>query len=110
MGLQSMRGEFPARADADVGKNYLDGRELYSLHILCEQFLLFVQSKAVRGQRLTMGGLAAKFNELLVVQGHIVFAHYDVALAQRARSHAQREFDLWRERTKLLPPAERRVA
>ena len=110
MGLQTVRGDYPERADAGVGKNYLDRRELYSLHILCEQFLLFVESKAVRGLRLTMGGLSSKFDELLIVQGHEVFTHYDSYLAQTAKSHAQREFDLWRERTKRLPPAERRAA
>jgi hypothetical protein len=110
MGLQSMRGELPERYDADVGKNYLGRQELYALHILCEQFLLFIESKAVRGQRLTMATLSAKFDELLIVQGHVVFVRYDEFLAQKARSHAQREFDLWRERTRRLPTAQRRVA
>jgi len=110
MGLHSMRGEYPERADANVGKNYLDVRELYALHILCEQFLLFVESKAVHGQRLTMGGLSSKFDQLLIVQGHTVFTHYNQYIADKAKAHAQTEFGLWRERTKRLPPAERRVA
>jgi hypothetical protein len=110
MGLKSMSGEYPVRADADIGKNYLDGRELYSLHILCEQFLLFVESNAVRGLSLTMAELAAKFDQLLVIQGHTVFTHYDCYLAQKAKSHAQQEFDLWRERVKRLPAAEKRAA
>jgi hypothetical protein len=110
MGLYSMRGECPERADADVGKNYLDGRELYALHILCEQFLLFVESKAVRGQRLAMAALSGKFDELLVVQGRTVFTQYNEAWAQKAKSHAQQEFDLWRERTRGLPPSQRRIA
>jgi hypothetical protein len=110
MGLQSMKGDYPARSDATVGKNYLDGTELYALHILCEQFLLFVESKAVRGLQLTMNALATSFDKLLVVQGHAVHTRYDVALAQKAKEHAHKEFDLWRERTKRLPATERRVA
>ena len=110
MGLHSMKGEYPARADATVGKNYLDGTELYALHILCEQFLLFIESKAVRGLKLTMSGLATSFDKLLVVQGHAVHTHYDTPLAQKAREHAHREFDLWRDRTRRLPAPERRVA
>lgn len=110
MGLQSMKGEYPARTDATVGKNYLDGRELYALHILCEQFLLFVESKAVRGLMLTMSGLAESFDKLLVVQGHTVHTRYDTALAQQAQTHAHREFDLWRDRTKRLPAPERCAA
>ena len=83
---------------------------MYGLHILCEQFLLFVESEAIRGLQLTMVDLSSKFDELILVQGHPVFSHYDSYLAQKAKSHAQREFDLWRERTKRLPPAERRAA
>jgi|SRR5688572_10804584 len=60
MGLQSMKGDRPSYADVTVGKNYLDVDELYSLHILCEQFLLFVESRAWRGQPLTMGEMAKK--------------------------------------------------
>lgn len=110
MGLSSMKGELPERADADTGKNYLYEDELYSLHILCEQFLLFVESKAIRGQALTMSEMAAKFEDLLQVQGHAVFPEYKEYLAQKAKSHAQREFDLWRERVRPLPREQRRIA
>src|ERR1700738_5688980 len=54
MGLQTMAGDRPSVSDAIVAKNYLDGDELYALHILCEQFLLFVESRSLRGQELTM--------------------------------------------------------
>ena len=110
MGLTAIRGEVPERVDADVGKNYLDENELYSLHILCEQFLLFIESKAIRGQEMTMAELGAKFEELLRVQGHSVFPEYREYLAQRAKSHAQREFDLWRERVKSVPRDQKRLA
>jgi hypothetical protein len=110
MGLITIKGEHPERADADVGKNYLHEQELYGLHILCEQFLLFVESKAIRGQQLTMAELSAKFDDLLKFQGHTVFVGYQDYIAQKAKTHAQREFDLWRERTKGLPKEQRRIA
>ena len=110
MGLTAMKGEHPERADVDVGKNYLHEQELYALHILCEQFLLFVESKAIRGQRLTMGELSAKFDDLLRFQGHTVFNGYQEYLAQKAKSHAQREFHLWRERVKGPPRKQRKIA
>ena len=110
MGMTAIKGNVPDRADADIGKNYLDDEELYSLHILCEQFLLFVESKAIRGQQLTMVELSSKFDELLRVQGHSVFTHYDAYLAQRAKSHAMKEFDLWRERVKDVPRDQKRLA
>lgn len=110
MGMTTIKGDVPERADADIGKNFLDDQELYSLHILCEQFLLFVESKAIRGQKLTMTELSGKFDELLRVQGHSVFTHYDEYLAQRAKSHAMKEFDLWRERVKDVPRDQKRLA
>jgi hypothetical protein len=98
MGLQKMRGDRPKRADIDIGKNYLAKDELYELHILCEQFLLFVESRAIRGHELTMNAMSVKFDELIAVQGHQVFAGYKDVLYQRAKTHAHREFDLYTER------------
>lgn len=98
MGLQTMKGERPSNADAVIGKNYLRFHELYSLHILCEQFLLFVESRAWRGQPLKMSEMVAKFDELLVVQGHPVLREYKSYLVQKAKTHAAKEFTLYRER------------
>ena len=110
MGLTAMKGELPERADADIGKNYLHEDELYGLHILCEQFLLFVESKAIRGHKMTMAELSSKFDELLRFQGHAVFSEYREYLVQKAKSHAQKEFDLWRERVRLVPKDQKRLA
>jgi hypothetical protein len=110
MGLTAMKGDYPARADIDTGKNYLDEQELYELHILCEQFLLFVESKAIRGQKLTMVELAQKFDELMRIQGHTAFPEYQGYLAARAKAHAHREYDAWFERTKGLPKEQKRLA
>jgi hypothetical protein len=51
MGLTTFNGNLPSIDETQIGKNYLDGDELYTLHILCEQFLLYVQSKAIRGKK-----------------------------------------------------------
>jgi hypothetical protein len=45
MGLTSIGNKKVVLTDAKIGKNYLDGDELYALHILCEQFLLFIESR-----------------------------------------------------------------
>jgi len=110
MGLLDVKGEYPVRTDIDTGKNYLNEDELYALHILCEQFLLFVESKAIRGQQLTMSQLSSKFDELLRVQGHAIFTDYKDYLVQKAKTHAHREFDLWRDRVAKLPPEQKRIA
>ena len=58
MGLTSTKGKLPTKADATVGKNYLQRDEIYVLHILCEQFLLYAESRAIRGKSMTMDDLA----------------------------------------------------
>lgn len=103
MGLTNMKGEFPTLWDAKVGKNYLVSDELYALHILCEQFLLFAESKALRGQKLSMSGMAAKFDELLAVQGHTVFSEYKDYLEKRAHDHALRELEAYKKRIGYVP-------
>jgi len=98
MGLTSMSGSRPSHADVQRAKNYLDKEELYALHILCEQFLLFIESAALRGQQLTMLGLSEKFDDLLRLIGHPVFTEYRDALADRAKRHAIQELELYQQR------------
>lgn len=98
MGLQAMKGERPQMVDVVIGKNYLVPDELYALHILCEQFLLFVESRAIRGQTLTMAELAQKFDELIKLQGHPVFTEYKDYLVQKAKTHAVRELERYRNK------------
>lgn len=74
--------------------------ELHYLHILCEQFLLFVESKAIRGQQLTMKELDLKFDQLLELQGHQIFTGYKDYLAEKAKNHAKQELFLWKEKNK----------
>lgn len=100
MGLTSMKGDAPCASDIQTGKNYLKEEELHYLHILCEQFLLFVESKAIRGQQLTMKELDLKFDQLLELQGHQIFTGYKDYLAEKAKNHAKQELFLWKEKNK----------
>ena len=67
-------------------------------------------AKGEYGQQLTMQQLVTKFDELLRLQGHAVFSEYRDYLVQKARSHAQKEFDLWRERVKAVPRDQKKIA
>lgn len=101
MGLTSTKSGHPTKADATVGKNYLQPDELYALHILCEQFLLFAESRAIRGQELTMQEMDEKFDQLLEVQGYPVFSEYGAYLKDAAVKHAERELEVYRQRMKI---------
>lgn len=102
MGLTSLGNKNVVLTDTKIGKNYLDGDEIYALHILCEQFLLFIESRALRGEALTMAEMSRKFDELIVVQGHPVFREYRDYLKERAMAHAEREFIAYKEEAKKL--------
>lgn len=43
MGVQTFKGKEPITAEVIVGKNYPSNDELYRLHFLSKQFLLFAE-------------------------------------------------------------------
>jgi len=92
MGLTTFAGNFPTMDECKIGKNYLEGDELYTLHILCEQFLLFVESRAIRGKPMTMRELGSKLDDLFRVNDYPVFPGYKDRLSDRAIRHAQAEY------------------
>jgi hypothetical protein len=98
MGMTVVEGRFPKRADCSVGKNYLCSDELYILHILCEQFLLFAESKALRGHPTTMADLTAKIDQLFAINDYPVFPGYQDYLREKAKEHADIEWHLMIER------------
>ena len=97
MGLTSTKGSLPTKEDSKVGKNYLQRDEIYVLHILCEQFLLYAESRAIRGKSMTMDDLAAKLDELLKTNDYAVFTGYRDFLKDRAMEHAKTEWNRWQK-------------
>jgi hypothetical protein len=100
MGLQIFEGNLPKMNEATIGKNYLDRDELYTLHLLCEQFLLYVESKAMRGKSMTMAELGKKLDELLRVNDYAVFTGWKDFLKDKAIRHAQAEYAMFLVRLK----------
>lgn len=98
MGVQHFSGNMPSVSEAQIGKNYLDSDELYVLHILCEQFLLYAESSAIRGKTLTMADLTKKLDSLLSVNDYPVFKGYKDYLKDKAISHAKTEYAMWQRR------------
>lgn len=99
MGVTSAKGMFPTIQEAKTGKSYLVRDELYVLYILCEQFLLYAESKAMRGKSMTMADLTGKLDQLLATHEYPVFGGYGRDyLKDRAMQHADKEW----QRLKLL--------
>lgn len=99
MGVTTMKGRYPTKAECTTGKNYLFSDELYVLHIMCEQFLLYAESKALRGQKTTMQDLTKKLDQLLQVNEYPLFPGYQGGyLADKAKEHAEVEWHLMTQR------------
>ena len=61
--------------------------------MLAEQFLLYVQSKAMRNKPMTMSELGRKLDELIAVNDYEVFKGYKPgADRQRADEHATEQY------------------
>ena len=97
MGVVSCRKGAPTLQEVKVGKSYLAREEIYVLHILCEQFLLYAESKAIRGQSMTMAALSTKLDRLLETNEYAVFPGYGRDyLKDRAMEHAAVEYQRWK--------------
>lgn len=101
MGVQSIEGFLPTLKEAQTGKNYLTESELYRLHLLSEQFLLYAESTALRGELMTMRQLHQQLDKLLILNGYPVFDGYKDFLKNSAMQHAEKEFELYLELEKL---------
>jgi hypothetical protein len=101
MGLQTMKGDFPTLEDAKTGKNFLKPNELYRLHILSEQFLLFAESTALSGKNMTMESLHNQLDRLLSLNDYPVFSGYQDYLKDKALQHVKSELTLLKKRVKI---------
>ena len=85
--------------DARIGKNYLNADELRILENISEQFLLFAESKAFRGHKMTMEELATRLNMLLMANDYKVLYNYPKAyLRDNAKKHAEKQYKAYRTR------------
>lgn len=101
MGIRTMKGAVPTWDDAKTGKNYLTNDELYRLHLLSEQFLLYAESTALAGKKMTMESLHQQLDRLLTLNDYPVFDGYKDFIKEEAMSHAKRELGLFKKRQKI---------
>tara|TARA_R110002110_G_scaffold289100_2_gene503402 strand:+ start:260 stop:1357 length:1098 start_codon:yes stop_codon:yes gene_type:complete len=101
MGVQTFAGKEPKASEVIVGKNYLKDDELYRLHLLSEQFLLYAEASALRGTPMTMASLHNKLDRLLEVNDYPVFDGWRNFNAETAKKHAKAELALFKKRKKI---------
>lgn len=101
LGMRTIKGEKPTLSDAKTGKNYLKQDELYRLHLLSEQFLLFAESTALAQKKMTMQSLHNQLDRLLTLNNYAVFDDYKDFIKIEAMNHAEIEFKLYQKRKKI---------
>lgn len=101
MGLQTTKGERPTIADAIAGKNYLRPEEIYRLHILSEQFLLYAEGTALAGKNMTMESLHLQLDRLLTLNDYPVFEGYKDYIKDQAIQHARIEYGQYKKRKRI---------
>jgi len=101
MGVQIFAGKLPTLAEAKVGKNYLSSEELYRLHLLSEQFLLYAEARALAGQKMTMKSLHQQLDRLLTLNEYEVFEGYKDYLRDEVEQHARQELTRLKQRLKI---------
>ncbi|TBU86776.1 RhuM family protein [Phytopseudomonas dryadis] len=101
MGLQAIRGDIPTFEEAKTGKNYLKSEELYRLHILSEQFMLYAEATALAKRPMTMDSLHSQLDRLLVLNDYPVFSGYEDYIKEEALQHAKQELARYKTRRKI---------
>lgn len=96
MGLQTLAGDLPTRDEARTGKNYLNADELEFLENIAEQFLLFCESAAMRGKKMTMEELSTRLNMLLMANEYPVLYEYPAYYRSQANQHVETELQKYR--------------
>jgi hypothetical protein len=102
MGLTTFAGQRPNTTDVTIGKNYLYEDELTQLKIISDQFLSFVESKAMRGKMMTMERLLEKLTDLLVLNEFpIQTKEHFGSPRQQAERHAKRELRVYQAKAAM---------
>lgn len=112
MGMVHFSGDIPNSSEVVVGKNYLSEDELRAVENISEQFLLFAESKAFRGQKMTMEEISFKLNTLLQANDYPILYEYKQYMRPKADAHAKHELKKFKsmlpagKNKKALKPAE----
>lgn len=101
MGLTSWEGARIRKTDVAIAKNYLSEDELRALNNLVEQYLIFAQTQAERRVPMAMRDWIAKLEGFLTLNDREILQNAGKVSAELAKTHAEQEFEKFRERENL---------
>lgn len=104
MGLTSFSGDFPAKKDIGIAKNYLTADELKVLNNLVSGYFDFAEVQAMKHNPMHMSDYAEHLDRLLAATGENVLQGAGAVSHAQAREKAEREYR--RYQAKTLSPVE----
>jgi len=103
MGLTAWTGSRPHKADVAVAKNYLTLEEIEALNLIVSMYLDFAELQARSRKPMYMRDWIAKLDDFLRVSERSILSHAGRVTHEAALSHAEAEFEKWRQITLSEP-------
>ena len=105
MGLTTWTGSRPRKADVAIAKNYLKLEEIQALNLIVSMYLDFAELQARSRKPMYMRDWIAKLDDFLHISEREILRHAGRVSHEAALSHAEDEFEKWRQRTLAEPSA-----
>lgn len=105
MGLTSFSGDFPAKKDIGIAKNYLTADELKVLNNLVSGYFDFAEVQAMKHTPMHMSDYAEHLDRVLAATGENVLQGAGTVSHAQAREKAEREYRRYQANT--LSPVEK---
>jgi hypothetical protein len=103
MGLTAWTGSRPRKMDVAVAKNYLKVEEIEALNLIVSMYLDFAELQARSQKPMYMRDWIAKLDDFLRISDREILSHAGRVSHEAALSHAEAEFETWRQRTLAEP-------
>ena len=98
VGMTNFKGNYVARDDVKIAKNYLTELELQRLNLLTSQFLDYAEFQALEQTPMRMADwIAALDDQIIRLRKHILEGNGSIS-HKDAIEKAEREFEIYRER------------
>lgn len=104
-GMTNWVGASPRKSDARVAKSYLGPEELQALNTIVSAYLEFAHMQATRRVPMTMADWIAKLDDFLRLGEHDILTHAGRVKHQQAVTHADAQFERYRQR-KINQPSQ----
>jgi len=97
IGMTNFKGDYIAKSDVSIAKNYLTEKELTVLNLLVSQFLDFAELQALEEQAMTMEDWISELDRQLLGNRRELLTSMGRVSHKQAIQKAEKEFKIYRE-------------